>query len=150
MTFASLPAPTCVADWLQAVAGGTDPTAWLEAARERALAGQPSHAWIHVCPAPDWQAQLATLAERLQGDRTAQLRRFPLLGVPFAVKDNIDIAGQPTTAACAAFAHVAERDATAVRRLLDAGAVWVGKTNLDQFATGLVRSEEHTSELQSH
>ena len=62
---------------------------------------------------------------------------IPLFGVPFAVKDNIDIAGIPTTAACAAFSYVAETSATAVQRLLDCGAVWVGKTNLDQFATGL-------------
>ena len=65
-------------------------------------------------------------------------QRFPLLGVPFAVKDNIDIASEPTTAACPAFARTAEVHATVVQRLLDAGAVWMGKTNLDQFATGLV------------
>src|SRR5580698_4551003 len=63
---------------------------------------------------------------------------LPLAGVPFAVKDNIDIAGLPTTAACPAFAYVAAETAPAVQRLLDAGAVLVGKTNLDQFATGLV------------
>jgi allophanate hydrolase len=62
----------------------------------------------------------------------------PLWGVPFAVKDNIDVAGMPTTAACPAFAYTPETDAPAVRRLLDAGAVLLGKTNLDQFATGLV------------
>jgi allophanate hydrolase len=58
--------------------------------------------------------------------------------VPFALKDNIDIAGQPTTAACPAFTHDRRRNATVVQRLLDAGALWLGKTNLDQFATGLV------------
>ncbi|HWE00925.1 MAG TPA: allophanate hydrolase [Tepidisphaeraceae bacterium] len=62
----------------------------------------------------------------------------PLLGIPFAIKDNIDVAGHPTTAACPAFAHLPARTATAVDRLCDAGAVLVGKTNLDQFATGLV------------
>lgn len=62
----------------------------------------------------------------------------PLWGVPFAVKDNIDVAGCPTTAACPAFAYVAERDAFVVARLRAAGALPVGKTNLDQFATGLV------------
>ena len=62
----------------------------------------------------------------------------PLWGVPFAVKDNIDIAGLPTTAACPGYSRVAETNAPAVQRLLDAGAVLVGKTNLDQFATGLV------------
>lgn len=63
--------------------------------------------------------------------------RAPLWGVPFAVKDNIDVAGLPTTAACPAFSYDPTTDATAVRLLLDAGAIAVGKTNLDQFATGL-------------
>jgi len=63
---------------------------------------------------------------------------LPLAGVPFAVKDNIDVAGRTTTAACAAFAYVAADTAPVVERLLDAGAVLIGKTNLDQFATGLV------------
>jgi allophanate hydrolase len=63
---------------------------------------------------------------------------LPLYGLPFAVKDNIDVAGVPTTAACPAFAYVPERSAEVVRRLEAAGAVVVAKTNLDQFATGLV------------
>jgi allophanate hydrolase len=62
---------------------------------------------------------------------------LPLWGVPFAVKDNIDVAGLETTAACPAFAYRAEADATVAARLLAAGALLVGKTNLDQFATGL-------------
>jgi allophanate hydrolase len=62
---------------------------------------------------------------------------LPLWGVPFAVKDNIDAAGLPTTAACPAFAYDAELDAPVVARLKAAGALLVGKTNLDQFATGL-------------
>ncbi|MBN9548257.1 MAG: allophanate hydrolase [Alphaproteobacteria bacterium] len=62
----------------------------------------------------------------------------PLWGIPFAVKDNIDVAGMPTTAACAEFAYTPEKDATVVARLKAAGALVVGKTNLDQFATGLV------------
>lgn len=63
---------------------------------------------------------------------------LPLGGIPFAVKDNIDVAGMPTTAACAAYAYTARESAHAVQRLLDAGAILIGKTNLDQFATGLV------------
>src|SRR5688500_14329685 len=78
-------------------------------------------------------------------DRAATLARardidptLPLAGVPFAVKDNIDVAGMPTTAGCPVYAYVPTRTASVVQRLLDAGAVLIGKTNLDQFATGLV------------
>lgn len=63
---------------------------------------------------------------------------LPLYGVPFAVKDNIDALGLPTTAACPAFSYSPARDATAVAKLRAAGAILIGKTNLDQFATGLV------------
>jgi allophanate hydrolase len=65
-------------------------------------------------------------------------RSLPLYGIPVAVKDNIDVKGMPTTAACPAFAYQAARDATCVARLRQAGAIMIGKTNLDQFATGLV------------
>ncbi|AYG63139.1 allophanate hydrolase [Rhizobium jaguaris] len=65
-------------------------------------------------------------------------RAKPLWGIPFAVKDNIDVAGMPTTAACPDFAYMPEADATVVRLLKEAGALVIGKTNLDQFATGLV------------
>jgi allophanate hydrolase len=64
-------------------------------------------------------------------------RDLPLWGIPFAVKDNIDVAGLPTTAACPAFAYVPAADATLIARLRAAGAIVIGKTNLDQFATGL-------------
>jgi len=64
--------------------------------------------------------------------------KLPLAGVPFAVKDNIDVAGLGTTAACPAFEYAPEASAFVVRKLVDAGAVVLGKTNLDQFATGLV------------
>src|SRR5271169_2195676 len=66
------------------------------------------------------------------------IKRLPLFGIPFAVKDNIDVAGMPTTAACPAFAYTPSETAPVVRLLLSAGAVLVGKTNLDQFAAGLV------------
>ena len=71
-------------------------------------------------------------------DDSRAIDRLPLYGIPFAVKDNIDVAGLPTTAACPAFSYVPERSATAVEKLEAAGAILVGKTNLDQFATGLV------------
>ena len=63
---------------------------------------------------------------------------LPLYGIPFAIKDNIDLSGIPTTAACPAFAYTPKRHAFAVQCLIDAGAIPIGKTNLDQFATGLV------------
>src|SRR5271155_5179229 len=66
------------------------------------------------------------------------IKRLPLFGIPFAVKDNIDVAGMPTTAACPAFAYTPPETAPVVQQLLSAGAVLVGKTNLDQFAAGLV------------
>jgi len=74
-------------------------------------------------------------AESLTRKDAAQL---PLLGVPVAVKDNIDVLGLPTTAACPAFSYVPAHDSTAVAKLRAAGAIVIGKTNLDQFATGLV------------
>src|SRR5882724_9010697 len=74
-------------------------------------------------------------AESLHAEDAAAL---PLFGVPVAVKDNIDVVGLPTTAACPAFAYTPSHDATAVARLRAAGAIIIGKTNLDQFATGLV------------
>jgi allophanate hydrolase len=75
-------------------------------------------------------------AERLAARKDAG--ELPLLGVPVAVKDNIDVLGMPTTAACPAFSYSPSYDATAVARLRAAGAIPIGKTNLDQFATGLV------------
>jgi len=64
--------------------------------------------------------------------------RGPLWGIPFAVKDNIDVAGYPTTCACPDFSYTPKSNATAVHILLEAGAIFLGKTNLDQFACGLV------------
>ena len=78
-------------------------------------------------------SQLAAAMKRKQAGKPQ-----PLFGIPFAIKDNIDFAGRPTTAACPAFAYVAAESAVVVRKLCDAGAIAIGKTNLDQFATGLV------------
>src|SRR5918996_3413579 len=70
--------------------------------------------------------------------RHSNAHLFPLLGVPVAVKDNIDVKGLPTTAACPAFSYDPDIDASAVTGLRQSGAIVIGKTNLDQFATGLV------------
>jgi allophanate hydrolase len=88
-------------------------------------------AWICLASAEQLEAQLDTLARRSP-------QSCPLYGAPFAVKDNIDVAGWTTTAACPDFAYVATRTARVVELLFQAGAVLLGKTNLDQFATGLV------------
>ncbi len=63
---------------------------------------------------------------------------LPLYGIPFAIKDNIDLAGIPTTAGCPDYAYTPNKNATVVQKLIEAGAIPIGKTNLDQFATGLV------------
>jgi len=90
--------------------------------------------WIATVPRASAMARAEELAA-LPGDARAKLA---LYGLPFAVKDNIDAAGMATTAACPAFAYQPAESANVVRRLLDAGAILIGKTNLDQFATGLV------------
>jgi allophanate hydrolase len=94
-------------------------------------------AWITRLDEAKLESQIKALAARLE-QRGGDIETFPLYGIPFAVKDNIDLAGWPTTAGCPAFAYEAQRDATVVQRLREAGAIVVGKTNLDQFATGLV------------
>ena len=81
------------------------------------------------------RAEVVAEARRLMAEGEAER---PLYGVPVAVKDNIDVVGLPTTAACAAFAYRPVADATAVAKLKRAGALVIGKSNLDQFASGLV------------
>ncbi|MDB5867050.1 MAG: allophanate hydrolase [Betaproteobacteria bacterium] len=90
-------------------------------------------AWIYVMPR---EALLWRAAELER--RRSRGESLPLYGVPFAVKDNIDVAGHPTSAGCPAFTYVASQTAHAVQRLEHAGAILLGKTNMDQFATGLV------------
>ncbi|UNT60556.1 allophanate hydrolase [Acinetobacter sp. ASP199] len=89
------------------------------------------HAWISIASAEQLQAQIKALRQK-------DAATLPLYGVPFAVKDNIDVAGFYTTAACKEAAYLATQDASVVAKLKQAGAIVVGKTNLDQFATGLV------------
>ena len=87
--------------------------------------------WISLVPRESALARVKELSGRTQAE-------LPLYGIPFAVKDNIDVAGLPTTAACPAYAYTPEQSATVVERLEAAGAILIGKTNMDQFATGLV------------
>ena len=93
--------------------------------------------WINRVPWEKIQARASAL-EQAWSQGQGGFLRFPLFGVPFAVKDNIDVEGIDTTAACPAFAYRPETTATAVARLEAAGAILIGKTNMDQFATGLV------------
>ena len=98
-------------------------------ATSEAMADNP----IWITP-PD-KVRLKSYLDQLAGSEPGSL---PLWGVPFAVKDNIDVAGMPTTAACPDYAYQPATSAFVVQSLIDAGAIPVGKTNLDQFATGLV------------
>ncbi len=104
------------------------------AAARAALAADRAHAdpaiWITRLPDDAVLARAAALEAEGRRGRA-------LWGVPFAVKDNLDVAGLPTTAGCPAYGYVPDTTAPAVQRMLDAGAVLLGKTNLDQFATGL-------------
>lgn len=102
-----------------------------------------SEVYRRIVKANDPGIFLALVPEKIALSRVALLSTFdpiakPLWGIPFAVKDNIDVAGLPTTAGCPAYAYMPAETAPAVQRLLDAGAILIGKTNLDQFATGLV------------
>jgi allophanate hydrolase len=90
-------------------------------------------AWINRVP----DAELQSAADKLDV-RRGEIDGLPLYGIPFAVKDNIDLAGLPTTAGCPGFAYMPTNSARVVQQLVEAGAIAVGKTNLDQFATGLV------------
>jgi allophanate hydrolase len=111
---------------------GSDPLQSIETAYRRIEAERDRHCWIHVRPIAETLDHCRALMAR-----AAAGERFPLLGVLFGVKDNIDVAGMPTTAACPALSTVPTRSARSVERLIDAGAICIGKTNLDQLATGL-------------
>src|ERR1700744_3078962 len=126
--------PLDIASLTEAYAGGAlPPVQFLDDVFGRIAAMGERPVWISLGPRERIAARLAELARRKEAAET-----MPLYGIPFAGKDNIDVAGIPTTAACPDFAYVPERSATVVEKLEAAGAVVVGKTNLDQFATGLV------------
>lgn len=111
--------------------GATTPHAVIADIRQRIVADSDNPIWLHVLDDTELAPYLAQLEQRAP-------ESHPLWGIPFAIKDNIDLAGIPTTAACPAFAYTPTQHATVVQQLLAAGAIPVGKTNLDQFATGLV------------
>jgi allophanate hydrolase len=114
--------------------GSLTPRALVEALHAQMLAEDAAldrHVWIRRLTLDEMRAHAAALDGR-------DPNTLPLYGIPFAIKDNIDLAGIPTTAACPEFAYTPEVSATVVQRLIAAGAIPVGKTNLDQFATGLV------------
>ena len=87
--------------------------------------------WIHTLSKAELRARATHLEESISKD-------LPLWGIPFSVKDCIDVAGHPTSAGCPEFAYAATHTNPGVQNLLDSGAILIGKTNLDQFATGLV------------
>lgn len=99
--------------------------------RRRADAAADHNVWIHRLTDTE-------LAPYIDGLGDLDIARAPLWGVPFAIKDNIDLEDVPTTAGCPGYAYTPERSAAVVQRLVDAGAIPLGKTNMDQFATGLV------------
>ncbi len=111
--------------------GATRPSEVVEGifARIDACASRPI--WIALCNREETLARARKLES--SADKT-----LPLFGISFAVKDNIDVAGMDTTAGCPGYAYRPDSTAPVVQRLLDAGAILIGKTNLDQFATGLV------------
>lgn len=129
MTIASLEIPALCA----AYQTGLSPIEVVEEVLQRCDAYLDPAVWISRAS----RDQLLERAKWLQ-DQPGGLGTLPLYGIPFAVKDNIDCLGFDTTAACPAYAYQPESDAFAVARLLAAGAILIGKTNLDQFATGLV------------
>ena len=111
-------------------AGSLTPVEIVEGSLARIAARGDDKVWIHLLPRAELIARALALAKDGAAGR-------PLYAIPFAVKDNIDLAGHPTTAACPDFAYHPGRSAAVVERLIAAGAILVGKCNLDQFATGL-------------
>ncbi len=131
--------PVTLADWTRAFQAGDSPLPALLSLHRRLEVESPPGVWITIVGRAGIAAQVDALQARAARlDRAQRRIELPLFGVPFAVKDNIDVAGLPTTAACPAFAYTPTAHAGAVAKLIAAGAVCVGKTNLDQFATGLV------------
>ncbi|MFK0521810.1 allophanate hydrolase [Paenibacillus illinoisensis] len=111
--------------------GSFTPAEVVESIIERAKDTEDYHVWI----TPPSRERITTYLEKLQH---LSITEYPLWGIPFAIKDNIEVQGWPVTAGCPEFSSDSEQHAVVVERLIAAGAIPVGKTNLDQFATGLV------------
>jgi allophanate hydrolase len=102
---------------------------------EQIIASPPA-IWIYIPSQALWEQRLVELEDLMQEE--CAFERYPLLGIPFSVKDNLDIKGWPTSAACPQFTYIASETSPVIEQLWHAGAFCVGKTNMDQFATGLV------------
>jgi amidase/allophanate hydrolase len=113
-------------------ASAGDPLGTIETAYRRIEAERDRNCWIHLRPIAETRELCHAVMARADAGEA-----LPLLGVLFGVKDNIDVAGMPTTAGCPSFSYMPERSARSVERLIAAGAICIGKTNLDQLATGL-------------
>jgi len=111
---------------------GSDPLQTIETAYRRIETERDRNCWIHLRPVAETRDHCRALMARADAGEA-----FPLFGVLFGVKDNIDVAGMPTTAAVPSFRYKPVRSAESVERLIAAGAICIGKTNLDQLATGL-------------
>ncbi len=112
-------------------AGRATPAAVMAQLLDAADAAAPRNLWITRLTRSEVMAHVRALERHAATE-------LPLYGIPFVIKDNIDLAGVPTTAGCPDYAYTPARSATVVERLMAAGAIPLGKTNLDQFATGLV------------
>jgi allophanate hydrolase len=112
-------------------AGRVSPVQVMEGVLEAVARAPERNVWITLLP----RERVLAMAQALVSRPPESL---PLYGIPFAIKDNIDLAGIPTTAGCPEYAYTPSESAFVVQKLMDAGAIPVGKTNLDQFATGLV------------
>lgn len=141
MKFSSIiPMGWTLARWRKAYSESASPATLiknLHKTLKKIDASASENCWISLATTEQINTQLNAL-EQLLHTHQGKIAELPLYGIPFAVKDNIDARGFETTAACPSFAYTPTEDAFVVKQLKDLGAIVMGKTNLDQFATGLV------------
>src|SRR5262245_16419154 len=111
--------------------GGLTPTRVINAIYDRIEARKSDHAWIYLISREEALQRASWVEQRVP-------RSNPFYGVPFAVKDNFDVPGLPTTCGCPATKYIADRAGLVMTKLLESGCILIGKTNMDQFAIGLV------------